>query len=72
MRCPNCGLENPPSAASCDCGYNFETNTGYGPYKKGLDAGQKIIVVLNIIAALTGIFLLWRWLLGPFKPAWIP
>jgi hypothetical protein len=23
MRCPNCGLENPPSAMLCDCGHTF-------------------------------------------------
>jgi hypothetical protein len=25
VQCPACGLENPPSAIQCDCGYNFET-----------------------------------------------
>jgi hypothetical protein len=25
MRCPKCGLENPPRAEWCDCGYNFST-----------------------------------------------
>jgi len=23
MRCPNCRLENPPTAERCDCGYDF-------------------------------------------------
>ncbi len=23
MKCPHCGLENPDSAAECDCGYDF-------------------------------------------------
>ncbi len=23
MQCPNCGLENPPSSETCDCGYSF-------------------------------------------------
>jgi len=23
MKCPECGLENPPSAGRCDCGYDF-------------------------------------------------
>jgi DNA-directed RNA polymerase subunit RPC12/RpoP len=26
VRCPNCGLENPPSAEWCDCGYVFKEN----------------------------------------------
>ena len=25
MRCPNCGLFNPPSALRCDCGYDFQS-----------------------------------------------
>jgi len=25
MKCPDCGLVNPPSALRCDCGYNFES-----------------------------------------------
>lgn len=25
MKCPNCRLENPPSAQYCDCGYRFAT-----------------------------------------------
>ena len=24
MKCPNCGLINPPSALRCDCGYEFD------------------------------------------------
>ena len=24
MKCSNCGLENPPSALRCDCGFNFD------------------------------------------------
>jgi hypothetical protein len=27
MRCPKCGLENPPSADMCDCGYSFGSGT---------------------------------------------
>jgi len=27
MKCPNCGLENPPEASKCDCGYDFVTGT---------------------------------------------
>lgn len=34
MRCPNCKLENPPSAQWCDCGYEFGSvrpSTSNGP-----------------------------------------
>lgn len=27
MQCPKCGLENPPSAGTCDCGYSFKGGT---------------------------------------------
>jgi len=27
MDCPNCKLVNPPTAARCDCGYDFQTHT---------------------------------------------
>ena len=27
MDCPNCKLVNPPTAARCDCGYDFQTGT---------------------------------------------
>jgi len=27
MRCPNCKLENPPSATVCDCGYTFVSDS---------------------------------------------
>ena len=27
MKCPNCKLENPPTALRCDCGYDFPSAT---------------------------------------------
>ena len=30
MRCPNCGLENPKTAETCDCGFNFEVGKPEG------------------------------------------
>jgi hypothetical protein len=32
MECPNCKLENPPSALRCDCGYEFATGTVRASY----------------------------------------
>ena len=31
MKCPRCGLINPPTAMICDCGYNFETKSVVKP-----------------------------------------
>ncbi|MBI3666008.1 MAG: zinc ribbon domain-containing protein [Acidobacteria bacterium] len=33
MQCPNCGLENPPSAMWCDCGYDFKNRAMRVPDK---------------------------------------
>lgn len=27
MKCPNCGLQNPPESLRCDCGFDFETSS---------------------------------------------
>jgi len=32
MDCPKCKLVNPPTAARCDCGYDFETGTMEASY----------------------------------------
>jgi hypothetical protein len=32
MECPNCGLENPPIAQRCDCGYDFPSREMKGSY----------------------------------------
>ena len=34
MRCPNCALENPPSALRCDCGYGFQEKKILGVEKR--------------------------------------
>lgn len=31
MKCPSCGLTNPPDAIKCDCGFNFKTGAVYIP-----------------------------------------
>ena len=38
MKCPKCGLENPPRADSCDCGYNFSTGTMERAHSQSLAA----------------------------------
>src|SRR5262245_53651752 len=40
MKCPKCGLENPPSAQVCDCGYNFESNTQGSPIFAKISASE--------------------------------
>ena len=32
MKCPQCGLTNPPSAQRCDCGWDFSTGRWALPY----------------------------------------
>src|SRR5262249_39850531 len=32
MNCPNCGLENPPSATRCDCGFDFNSRRMAGSF----------------------------------------
>jgi signal peptidase I len=34
MKCPSCGLENPPTAQKCDCGYKYETHVEIKRKKK--------------------------------------
>jgi hypothetical protein len=34
LKCPNCGLINPPTAERCDCGYDFVSKTIEEPYFK--------------------------------------
>ncbi len=46
MKCPYCGLENPPTALRCDCGYNFITGD-----KEKSDIAQKGPEVLQIASA---------------------
>jgi|TARA_B100001964_G_scaffold15780_1_gene16302 hypothetical protein len=31
MKCPSCGLTNPPEAIKCDCGFNFNKNVQESP-----------------------------------------
>src|SRR6476661_1219966 len=68
MTCPSCGLENPPSAQVCDCGYAFVpgsikpiTNASQPATKKPLTTGQKgcvgclgLVVVLVVLLIVAG------------------
>ena len=33
MKCPSCGLTNPPEAIKCDCGFNFKSDVKDAIYK---------------------------------------
>lgn len=56
MKCPTCGLENPPDAMRCDCGYDFTTRVGKVPEKEdrsrgiGRIIGVALILLLLILA----------------------
>jgi len=40
MKCPNCGLHNPPSALRCDCDYDFEKQTVESAKKTNLSKSR--------------------------------
>jgi hypothetical protein len=44
MKCPSCGLENPPNAQYCDCKYDFVK--GDASRVEGLDSYLKLLCVL--------------------------
>jgi predicted metal-dependent RNase len=44
MKCPVCQLENPSSAARCDCGYSFAgLKTNSDSYLRSIDASLRTI-----------------------------
>ena len=57
MKCPHCGLINPDSAQSCDCGYNFQkikVEESYsGPQK--LPNWVKTLLIIAIIVYISSI-----------------
>jgi hypothetical protein len=50
MRCPVCGLENPPNSQYCDCKYDFSKKDA--SLVEGLDSYLKILCVLFPVAGL--------------------
>jgi hypothetical protein len=62
MQCPKCGLENPPSAVWCDCGYDFQkqamrpaeqTNPQTNPQLRGVEGWLLLFCVsLTILGPL--------------------
>ena len=59
MKCPQCGLINPPDTIVCYCGYCFETKTRVYPIhpEKPLmkkKTAQRFIIVGGIMALLGG------------------
>ena len=74
MKCPNCGLYNPDSAQTCDCGYNFEkgvviqennfkqsySKNATNVNKKPKYATTYIVAIMWIIAGIGGFFVYWQ------------
>ena len=49
MKCPDCGLTNPPEAIRCDCGFDFRKNTVYRPiHSRGKDFPTAVVVFILI------------------------
>lgn len=75
--CPNCGLANPPSTISCDCGYNFQTqraaNVRGQPESLGVIGSIQLarLAVGGAIAALVGVGLMINELTEPEPSLWI-
>ncbi len=58
MDCPRCGLVNPPSAISCDCGFNFSTrrtepSSQRTPLPKGIHG---LMIFCLVVTTLTSTF----------------
>jgi hypothetical protein len=72
MECPNCHLENPPTAINCDCGYNFQdhliqtnkatTSAGITTYDK---VGGWLLFLCVILTILSPIITLIMFLASP-------
>jgi uncharacterized RDD family membrane protein YckC len=62
MKCPSCGLENPPTAQICDCGYNFETHVLGKPILPPTSPviGDKIILPIGTELRLAGLGSRWK------------
>ena len=57
MKCPDCGLENPPGVAFCDCGYCFASTMfkQYNRIKRPI--GSRILSPGAVFGIITGIIL---------------
>jgi uncharacterized membrane protein HdeD (DUF308 family) len=66
MQCPNCGLINPNTAQTCDCGYNFQEGgiekLYVGPQK--LPIWVKTLVIITVTLYTLSII---SYFSGPFK-----
>jgi hypothetical protein len=70
MDCPRCGLANPPSAISCDCGFNFSTrrtepSSLRTPLPKGIHG---LMIFCLAVWTLSGVLRL-TGIAGPVTPA---
>lgn len=53
-KCPKCGLASDDGAASCDCGYSFDTRRMEAPVSR--EPAQRGWIPVNIWAAVLGFF----------------
>jgi uncharacterized RDD family membrane protein YckC len=51
VKCPKCGLINPPSAMRCDCGYDFDTRRALQSYLPRSEAALQPAPVARRLAA---------------------
>ena len=64
MKCPQCGLFNPPAAELCDCGYDFRDRRPTRPHQvegklTPVDIGVAVLLppvglILGLMRALSG------------------
>jgi hypothetical protein len=68
MKCPRCGLFNPPSAVRCDCGWDFASKTMKESYLSSAELMKStpIIQARPVLTLLLGLQILAGSVLGVF------
>ena len=71
MDCPNCKLVNPPTAAKCDCGYDFQMHTLREPPRIARLSSREIHTAWFLLFAIWALLLVpWFTLFGLTGMAW--